>query len=431
MVPSSTERKSPNMNSEEDDSRSTLHCNLIPVMLCIWNSLISIHKFAGKHFNLPTAKRASTNPNIIMESLPSLPFDLVTEILSRLPVKMLVRFRCVCKPWNSLISDHDFSRKHFKLSTTRNLYFTSYSGRSRRFVLKSYPLQSVFTDLTTSFTRLEFPFNCPYSYGHNLHYIVGSCDGILCLAYIRTSFVVLWNPSIRKFKELPLFENPEDLPAIRLVVKYGFGYDHVSRNYKVVVLYNCGIHEGTTKIKVYTLSTNSWRNIGTLPFPFVYRHFDTLPFPFVYRHLDDACGIYVSGSINWLAYTKWHHPFCIVSFDLGTESCQRICPPGGLEMQWLRLCVLKDCLCVVSRDDVWVMKEYGVKESWTKLFELSNSLVQFVPFYILTNELYIFEDDKVWLEEKWKKKLIKNDTFKVTAKTLPQICTESLISPCS
>ncbi|KAL5076441.1 hypothetical protein RYX36_015425, partial [Vicia faba] len=185
----------------------------------------------------------------------------VREILSRLPVKTLVQFRCVCKSWNSLISDNKFSRKHFNLSTTRDLHVISYDEPLNRFVLKSYPLQSVFTDLTTNFTQLGFPYNSPFE--HNLHYIVGSCDGILCLADYHNSFVVLWNPSIRKFKELPPFEHPELPPA----VKYGFGYDHVSHNYKVVVVYDYSTQD-TTKIKVYTLTTNSsWRNIQTLPFP--------------------------------------------------------------------------------------------------------------------------------------------------------------------
>lgn len=64
---SSIERKNPNMNEEEeDDSGPTLDCNLIPVILCVWNSLISIHKYSRKHF-----KPSSRNPNMIIDSLPT------------------------------------------------------------------------------------------------------------------------------------------------------------------------------------------------------------------------------------------------------------------------------------------------------------------------------------------------------------------------
>ncbi|KAL5056540.1 hypothetical protein RYX36_037222 [Vicia faba] len=55
----------------------------------------------------------------------------------------------------------------------------------------------------------------------------------------------------------------------------------------------------------------------------------------------------------------------------------------------------------------------------------------------LTKALDIFEDDQVLFVERWNDKLIvydfKNHTFKLTVmfRSLPEICTESLISPCS
>ena len=51
---------------------------------------------------------------------PHLPFDLISEeILMRLPIKSLLRFRCVCKDWSSLIRDNDnFIKKHMSRATT-------------------------------------------------------------------------------------------------------------------------------------------------------------------------------------------------------------------------------------------------------------------------------------------------------------------------
>lgn len=46
-----------------------------------------------------------------------LPNDIiVSHILPKLPVKSLVRFKCVCKSWRSLICNPSFSDQHLALS---------------------------------------------------------------------------------------------------------------------------------------------------------------------------------------------------------------------------------------------------------------------------------------------------------------------------
>ncbi|MCI13178.1 F-box/kelch-repeat protein [Trifolium medium] len=82
--------------------------------------------------------------------IPALPFDVISEILSRLPVKSLLQFRCVSKSWKSLISHPIFARNHLNLSTTRHL--------------------------------LRLIYDKPSSRGAFSHYTVGSCHGILCIA---------------------------------------------------------------------------------------------------------------------------------------------------------------------------------------------------------------------------------------------------------
>ncbi|MCI32129.1 F-box/kelch-repeat protein, partial [Trifolium medium] len=99
--------------------------------------------------------------------LPTLPFDLIPEILSRLPVKFLLQFRCVCKSWKSLITDPKFTKKHLSLSTTHTLHRISCSDHKP--VIKSYSLDSVL-----NITQTQFRFN-------SYVYFVGSCNGILCL----------------------------------------------------------------------------------------------------------------------------------------------------------------------------------------------------------------------------------------------------------
>ncbi|XP_061371664.1 F-box/kelch-repeat protein At3g23880-like [Gastrolobium bilobum] len=57
------------------------------------------------------------NRNMKRRSMESnLHWDVIHEILLRLPVKSLVRFKSVCKSWHSLISDPHFANSHYELS---------------------------------------------------------------------------------------------------------------------------------------------------------------------------------------------------------------------------------------------------------------------------------------------------------------------------
>lgn len=44
-----------------------------------------------------------------------LPHELIVEILLRLPIRSLLRFKCVSTSWRSLISNPHFTKSHFDL----------------------------------------------------------------------------------------------------------------------------------------------------------------------------------------------------------------------------------------------------------------------------------------------------------------------------
>jgi len=327
------------------------------------------------------------------------------------------------------------------MSTTRHVHFVSYFDPLHKYTLKSYPLHSNFSTMSTNVIHLEYH---PNSYTPNSScYIVGSCNGILCLAHLYDEgFVLLWNPFIRKFKELPSFEKPNAISHIKMT--FGFGYDPIIDNYKVVVILvfcvcdNNGNQLDKTEVKVHTLGTNFWITIQDFPF-------GGIPY--------ELSGKFVGGAINWLAskVDRRDSPFYIVSLDLGNESYQEILLPGfgEVDVKNLSLGVLRDCLGMISDHDVWLMKEYGNKESWIKLFTVSYMEDPFYMWgpsksYALTKVVYIFEDDQVLLESKgsWSKKLVvydpKNDIFKLQYNSAynlsdgaPEVCVESLLSPWS
>ncbi|RHN45342.1 putative F-box domain-containing protein [Medicago truncatula] len=77
------------------------------------NNVVSSHSFMEETTTTKRQKPANTIGTLTSPPpLPSLPLDLVAEILCRLPVKLLLQFRCVCKSFKSLISDHKFGKKH-------------------------------------------------------------------------------------------------------------------------------------------------------------------------------------------------------------------------------------------------------------------------------------------------------------------------------
>ncbi|XP_022684344.1 putative F-box protein At1g47790 [Setaria italica] len=65
--------------------------------------------------------------------------EIVTEILARLPVKPLLRFRSVCKAWRAIISDPVFIRAHLRCPASN-------WERSPRFVISPHTLDEVIPD---------------------------------------------------------------------------------------------------------------------------------------------------------------------------------------------------------------------------------------------------------------------------------------------
>jgi F-box interacting protein len=141
----------------------------------------------------------------------------------------------------------------------------------------------------------------------------------------------------------------------------GFGYDQVSDKYKVLVVEcrdpNLDEEFGESLTKIYTFGEDSWRTIQDLPGP-----------------LTEDLGKYVGGTLNWIGIRH-----LIISFDMNKETYRDVLLPqniifeGGFRNK-CSLYVLNDCLCFcfVNKTHfvVWLMKEYGVIESWAKLMTI-------------------------------------------------------------
>lgn len=207
-----------------------------------------------------------------MYSRAILPEDLVFEILSWLPALSLIRFKCVRKSWRDLVEDPKFAAKQLSNQNSSpscrdcclllvRRFGKNYNDLESRFSLVSFADDN--KDTSTVVKCMDFQF---YT-GNCWLRVSGYCHGIVCLTERKGDHVVaLANPGIRQFRVLP--DSCISFPSTEVKSNFtcysGFGYDPVSGDYKVVrlwILDNGRNH----KVEVYTLSTNSWREINWEP----------------------------------------------------------------------------------------------------------------------------------------------------------------------
>lgn len=308
--------------------------------------------------------------------MPTLPIELIAEILSRLPVKSLLQFRSVSKSWLALISSPQFVKTHLTISAkNQRVVLTeianSFTPRETQIILKDYSLTSLPNDSVIEAFHLDYPMNKP----RQSVSILGSVNGLICLV-IEDNDLFLWNPSIRKFKQLPdcrlRFVNSGN--AIPTSVIYGFGYDESNDDYKVVGVLCIErkhiVHH--VEVEIYSLKSDSWKSKDDIS--------DGV-------ELIKPCK-FVNGKLHWVnnLIGGFHKYRNIISFGLTDEKWGKVEQPhyGGRDF-FLKLEVLGSDLSVFcnymkSHADVWVMREYGVKESWTKTYTIKYPDYMFSPF---------------------------------------------------
>ncbi|KAI8556193.1 hypothetical protein RHMOL_Rhmol05G0233000 [Rhododendron molle] len=301
-------------------------------------------------------KQASPIPLLPQDSppLPDLPPEIIAAVLSRLPVKSLLRLRCVCKSWRSLISNPKFAKTHLSLASANTDYSNHrliLSGSYPYTDFKSCSLYSILNEKSDCAVQLDCPLKRP-----NLRVTIwGCCDGLVCIGTGRE--VCIWNPSTGKYKRLPDFVEMSYIGYSW----FGFGYDEGIDDYKVVGFFFAYRGGGffVPEVQVYTLRSDSWRRIEG----------------YTHRVPRDASGTFVNRALHWI-----HWPECgasndiIVSLDLVKETYGEVSEPKYRRGYFydFSLGVLNGCLCLLCNyyDDcfeLWVMKEYGIRDSWNKL----------------------------------------------------------------
>lgn len=303
--------------------------------------------------------------------LPDLPHEIIYDILSRLPVKPLCRFKSVSKPWLALVTDPQFIKSHLNHQSTNHKKLLVYSLTSPC----TYSVDCQAPDHTVA--ELEMP-------GKPGFWFLGSFNGILLLH--TGNILCLWNPSIRVYQQI---SRPKLSKFPDAKILFGLGYDSISDDFKVVRAIRpqsfdpCIVH-------VFSSKLNSWK-----------RWTADFNYDIIWRN---GSGTVLNGAPHWVWYRSDQNTFfpsnqesVIVCFDATEEKFKEVPNPNyeGEDTR-IHLGVLGGCLCVVEEHrktlnsyDFWVMKEYGAKDSWTKLF-----VVQSVPGEFFFEYLKLLCDSK-------------------------------------
>jgi F-box interacting protein len=300
----------------------------------------------------------------------SLPLDVLVEILWRLPPKSLLRFRCVSKTWLALIGNHDFFSTNLlnhSILTTQNptrplpLILVKATDKSNAEKFVFYSLSYDTLDCVS-----QIPMNLPLVPAHFLirpnYYLklVASSNGLLCLYDFRTRDVYLWNPTTPYvgFKAIPFLSPPP--------FSVGFGFDPNSSDFKVVSVRHVVNGSGIAALiaEVYSMSRGSWRLLD-------------LRVP--YGIFADSQTLALGGVFLWLAEQDGGQ---IISFDF-TDEVFRTTPlpysrdPLRFYHQMMELngyvamaIFPLDFWNIKMSLEIWVLLEFGVKESWTRFVSI-------------------------------------------------------------
>ena len=321
-----------------------------------------------------------------------LPEDLLTEILSKLAVKCLGRFKCVSKSWHALITNPNFITKHVTWVNSHNPH--------RRAILGHWDWNWGNPRVSTLFNEtleLSGDVDLLQLFQHQVGevLVIGACNGIICLAATLGKDgkringyeqLVLWNPATRESKMLPPIHRPSDLPGY--FSDFGFGYDSKTNDYKVVRILP---YNSQYEVAVYSLGADSWRVIDSSPDPSYWIRSSYFP-------------SYVNGVDHWWAIDtgKVSRPF-LISFDMSNEVIQKVLLPPIEASSIEDITAINDSLALILRRDdeldtsfdIWVLNESGVERTWTKLLTIG----PIPPFFCDWDLTQLREDCSVVLSD--------------------------------
>ncbi|XP_058093134.1 F-box only protein 6 isoform X2 [Magnolia sinica] len=227
------------------------------------------------------------------------PEDLFEAVVARLPVATVLRFRSVCRKWNSLLASHSFSQRCAEVPQAYPWFYTithenvnsgaMYDPSSEKWHHPTIP------SLSLAMKMIILP--------------VASAGGLVCFLDIGHRNFYVCNPLTQSFRELPA-------RSVRVWSRVAVGMtlngNSTSGGYKILWLGCNGDHE------VYDSLSNSWTRPGSMP--------SSIKLPLVLNFRSQAV------SVDGKLYFMRANPDGVVSYDMssGVWKQYAIPPPPHL-----------------------------------------------------------------------------------------------------
>ncbi|KAL5702057.1 hypothetical protein ACHQM5_027323 [Ranunculus cassubicifolius] len=331
----------------------------------------------------------------------SFPDEVLIDILLRLPVDLLATLRYKSKTWLRLLANNSHLIKlHMERSNpiiiavdppSHNNHFTQI------YCIEDYTSCKPVT-LNPQFQNL------------GCFAVSGSSHGVLCITKTREytscssqhSDVYLWNPLTNEKltiqcspirSDIPL--NSDDCQAV-----FGFGFLEdatVCKVLRAVYVLDCARSKLLrSHVSIYNVCNASWKDLPDLSTSEIH---DICP-------LDPPAT--VNESLHWIAARSDDYYDKILCFNLKEETFQVMPSPivgesvyiddSFIGNPYVHVRELSGQLCIFGNPpnenlELWVMKEYGVADSWTKLLKIGGSFRHLRPIGVASSgEIILMKD---------------------------------------
>ncbi|XP_048490851.2 F-box protein CPR1-like [Beta vulgaris subsp. vulgaris] len=326
----------------------------------------------------------------------TLPYDIIMrEILPKLPAESLLLFKSVSKSFKTVISSLEFINLHLQhgLSNTSNRFLIHvHKHGAGDFICVN--MDSIKSPLYSTFDSIHLY----YCYlGRTPVITVGSCNGLLCMSNALLPIFMVLNPCTGMSLNIPY---PIRYTFFMRIGSFysGFGFDSIDNDYKIVLVldYHYAQEEGGFMINrdvlVYSLKNNaskSWRLVHSISSPKESMIMIDHRTQHHYRK-----GVLINNHLLHWNFNHSPNEYRIACFDLESENWVKDVPLPEYYRETMKKKRIKDYLHSLREKgiqnvfsvflqkensincyDLWVMKEYGVKESWVKLFQILDPYV--------------------------------------------------------